>query len=195
MLIEWCFTLLLTVFQSYHSDSSHYSCFPVKVMYHMVIYVWERVENFVRKGENAGTSIFSFSHSVFKTLVTRDISCWDRSVIGLRLGYLCKHGWLIVWCLMLFSTVFQLYHCGQCTNRCFPGVLLTNTQHNILSKPLAAFIVKTKHSGERGMNPDYKYQQSSEKILAEPVIEPATSCSQVCNATDQLHSIHMETAK
>ena len=27
-LIEWCFTPLLTVFQSYHGDSSHYSCFP-----------------------------------------------------------------------------------------------------------------------------------------------------------------------
>ena len=27
-LTEWCFTPLLTVFQSYHSDSSHYSCFP-----------------------------------------------------------------------------------------------------------------------------------------------------------------------
>ena len=25
-LIEWCFTPLLTVFQSYHGDSSHYSC-------------------------------------------------------------------------------------------------------------------------------------------------------------------------
>ena len=25
-LIEWCFTLLSTVFQSYHGDSSHYSC-------------------------------------------------------------------------------------------------------------------------------------------------------------------------
>ena len=23
---EWCFTLLSTVFQSYHSDGSHYSC-------------------------------------------------------------------------------------------------------------------------------------------------------------------------
>ena len=27
-MIEWCFTPLLTVFQSYHGDSSHYSCFP-----------------------------------------------------------------------------------------------------------------------------------------------------------------------
>ena len=27
-LIEWCFTPLLTIFQSYHGDSSHYSCFP-----------------------------------------------------------------------------------------------------------------------------------------------------------------------
>ena len=25
-LIEWCFTPLLTVFQSYHGDRSHYSC-------------------------------------------------------------------------------------------------------------------------------------------------------------------------
>ena len=27
-LIEWCFTLLSTVFQSYHGNSSHYSCLP-----------------------------------------------------------------------------------------------------------------------------------------------------------------------
>ena len=27
-LIKWCFMPLLTVFQSYHGDSSHYSCFP-----------------------------------------------------------------------------------------------------------------------------------------------------------------------
>ena len=26
LLTEWCFTPLSTVFQSYHSDSSHYSC-------------------------------------------------------------------------------------------------------------------------------------------------------------------------
>ena len=26
IIIEWCFTPLLTVFQSYHGDSSHYSC-------------------------------------------------------------------------------------------------------------------------------------------------------------------------
>ena len=26
--IEWCFTPLSTVFQSYHSDRSHYLCFP-----------------------------------------------------------------------------------------------------------------------------------------------------------------------
>ena len=28
LMIEWCFTPLLTVFQSYHRDNSHYSCFP-----------------------------------------------------------------------------------------------------------------------------------------------------------------------
>ena len=40
---------------------------------------------------------------------------------------------------MVFNTVFQLYHSGQCTYPCFPGVLLTSTPHSILSKPLAAF--------------------------------------------------------
>ena len=52
--------------------------------------------------------------------------------------YLLQH-WLIVWCLTAFSTVFQLYHSSQCTYPCFPGVLLTNTPDNILSKPMAAF--------------------------------------------------------
>ena len=46
---------------------------------------------------------------------------------------------LIVLCIMPFSTVFGLYCGGQCTFPCFPGVLLTSTLHNILSKPLAAF--------------------------------------------------------
>ena len=40
---------------------------------------------------------------------------------------------------MQFSTVFQLYCGSQCAYPCFPGVLLTSTLHNILSKPLAAF--------------------------------------------------------
>ena len=54
------------------------------------------------------------------------------------------------------STVIHLYHGGQCTYPCFHGVLLSSTQHNILSKPLAAFhitIVEITDSGERGMNP------------------------------------------
>ena len=60
---------------------------------------------------------------------------------------------------------------------------LTITPHNILSKPLAAFLQNhwTTDSGERGMN---DYHQSSERKLVEPGIEPATSCSQVLNASD-----------
>ena len=46
---------------------------------------------------------------------------------------------LIVWCLTLFSTVFQLYRSGQCTYPCFHGVISISTLHNIPFKPLAAF--------------------------------------------------------
>ena len=37
-----------------------------------------------------------------------------------------------------FSTVYQLHRSGQCTYPSFPGVLLTGTPHNILSKSLAS---------------------------------------------------------
>ena len=49
----------------------------------------------------------------------------------------CVDYWT-VWCLMLFSTLFQLYLGTQCTCPCFPGVF-TSTTHSIISKPLAAF--------------------------------------------------------
>ena len=96
--------------------------------------------------------------------------------------------WLIVCCLTPFSTVFQLYHGGQCTYPWFPGVLLTSTPHNILSKPLTAFLHNHCQSNglrwERNESCRNDYHQSSERKLAEPGIELATSCSQVRNATD-----------
>ena len=45
------------------------------------------------------------------------------------------------WCLMLFSTVIQLYHGRQCICPCFPGVLLTSTPHTILSHITIARLV------------------------------------------------------
>ena len=69
---------------------------------------------------------------------------------------LLKSDWLIVWCLTPFSTVFQLYHGGQCTYPCFVGVLLTSAltvffpSHWLLSH---LTIVETTYSDERGMNP------------------------------------------
>ena len=46
-------------------------------------------------------------------------------------------------------------------------------------------IVETEDSGEKGMNPvAMTYHQSSGKILTKLGIEPATSCSQVRNATN-----------
>ena len=102
-------------------------------------------------------------------------------------GFFFKVNWLIVWCLTPFSTVFQLYCCSQCTYPCFPGVLLTSSPHNILSKPLAAFPHNhCRNNGqrwERNESCRNDYHQSSERILAEPGIEPATSRSQVGNST------------
>ena len=76
------------------------------------------------------TSNFSFSHNVFKSCLL--LMCQNE--------YLWSKG---------------LYHGGQCTYPCFPGILLTVTPHSILSKPLAAFpqtIAETMDSNERGMN-------------------------------------------
>ena len=100
---------------------------------------------------------FSFSNRVFKRLTEycRQVKTYGLFRKGLIRYFYHNIGWLIVWCWMPVSTVFQLYHSGQCTYPCFPGVLLTSIPHNILSKPLATFpitIVKTTDSGETGMN-------------------------------------------
>ena len=100
--------------------------------------VLDRVENIVGKGEIVCTSNFSFSHNVFKRLLSQ-----THQKVSL-----CGN------VLMLFPTVFQLYRGGQCTYPCFPGVALTSTLHNFLSKPLAAFLHNhCRNSSERGMNP------------------------------------------
>ena len=83
---------------------------------------------------------------------------------------------------MPFSTVFQLYR--QCTYPYFPGVLLTSTPHNILSKPLAAFPHNhCQISGERGMNavamtiinPRKEYWSSRGSNQRPPVLKSATN--------------------
>ena len=102
-----------------------------------------------------------------------------RSLLG-------KNDWLIDWLIDWLCGVSRRFQ--QCTYPCFPGVLLASTPHNILSKPLAAFTNNNcRHNGqrwERSGSCRNDYHQSSEIILAEPGIEPATSCSQVRNATD-----------
>ena len=80
------------------------------------------------------------------------------------------------------SVILVHLPCNRCTCPCFPGVLLTSTPHNILSRPLAAFhiiIAKKMDSSD--------YHQSSEKILTLPEIEPVTCtlCSNVLYTIDQ----------
>ena len=88
----------------------------------------------------------------------------------------------------MFSRVLQLYPGGKCTYPCFPGVLWTSTPHNILSKPLAAVLHNhcwnNGQQWERNESCRNDYHQSSERILAEPAIKPARSCSQVPCTTD-----------
>ena len=55
--------------------------------------------------------------------------------------------------LIFYSTVFQLYRRGQFTYPCFPGVLLTSTQHKNLSKPVGSFPRNHWRNDERGINP------------------------------------------
>ena len=63
------------------------------------------------------------------------------------------------------------------------GFLRSFNQHNILANPLAAF--PHKHCWDNGQQRETnksgcnEYHQASERILGEPGIEPATSCSQV----------------
>ena len=86
--------------------------------------------------------------------------------------------------LTAFSTVFQLYRGGQCTSPYFPGVLLTSTPHNILSKPMAAFphnhCRKNRQQWERTdpvamtiMNPQKGYWPSRGSNQRPPVRKPA----------------------
>ena len=87
-----------------------------------------------------------------------------------------------------FQQYFKLYHSSQCTCPWFPGVLLTSTPHNILSKPLAAFPHNRCRNKwkwwERNKSCRNDYHHASEKILAKPGTELVTSCSQVHNTTD-----------
>ena len=87
---------------------------------------------------------------------------------------------------MVFNAVFNFFFSyigGNCTYPCFPGVLLTSTPHNILSKPPAAFPRNhCRNNGQRSARNQSSrndYHQFSERILAEPGIQPATSYSHV----------------
>ena len=95
--------------------------------------------------------------------------------------------WLILWCLMQFSPVFQLHRGGHCTYPCL-SCTSTSTPHNILPKPLATFPHNHYQNNaqwwERNELCCNDSHQSLQRILAEPGIKPATSCPQVHNGTD-----------
>ena len=69
------------------------------------------------------------------------------------------------------------------------SMLLTSTRHNIRSKPLAAFPHDHRRNNAQWREKDKSrrndYHQSLERIMAVPLIEPATSCSEAQYATDR----------
>ena len=85
------------------------------------------------------------------------IFSWNSFIHGTPHNILISLDRMIVWHVTPFSTVFQLYHCSQCTYPYFPGILLSMVPHTIFlpSHRLLSHIniVKTIHSGERGINP------------------------------------------
>ena len=103
------------------------------------------------------------------------------------LTYLIEREWIC----RVFNTVFNsilVISRRSVHLSCFPVVLLTSTPHNILSKPLTAFLDNhCRNNGqrlERNESCHNGYPQSSKRILAEPGIEPVTSCSMVRKAAD-----------
>ena len=95
----------------------------------------------------------------------------------------------MVWCLTLFSTLFNLYCGSHCTFSCFAKFLFSPVLHTIFfpSHWLLSHItiVETMDSGERNVPCRSDYHQSSERILAKPGIEPAISCSQFLYTTNR----------
>ena len=84
----------------------------------------------------------------------------------------------------------MLHRGGQCTYPFFPGVLLTSSPYNILSKPLTAFphvtVDETTDSIERGMNPlAMTLINPLKEYWPSPGIGTATCCPQLRNAADR----------
>ena len=142
------------------------------------------------RGENTPQRKFASSGSRTRNHQVMSLTC---SPLSHPVGAYVWYVWSMVYqkvllILMGCSTLFHLYQGGQCTHPCFPGVLLTNTPHDILSKPLAAFLhnhcQNNGQSWERNESCRNDYHQSLERILAKPAMKAATSCSQVRNTTD-----------
>ena len=98
---------------------------------------------------------------------------------------------------MVFSAIFNSISVISCNGNSISvisrwpvhlSMLSRSSLNNILSKSLAAFphnhCRNNRQQWERNESSCTDYHQSSERILAEPGIKPATSCSQVCNATN-----------
>ena len=124
------------------------------------------------------TSIFSFSHSIFKRLIPQ-----GRQKSGL-------FGKELIYC-MVFNAVFSIIsvtsqrpvHLSIHSWSYFHQYSVFFLSHWLLSHITTyrnnSYVVR-----ERNESCCNNYLQSSERILTEPLFEPATSCSQVSYSTN-----------
>ena len=96
--------------------------------------------------------------------------------------------WLVAWCLRRVQQYLCYKSLLPVQLSMLPGILFPVLPHNILSKPLAAFLNNhCQNNGQRWERNEFiriDYHQFSEKLSADSEIKPATSRSQVLYATN-----------
>ena len=128
-----------------HYQTTNFTLFQIERLCRRQLKIWRKWQKVIQTGrKHCGKrrncslrAISPFSTVFSKGSFPRGIK--RCHCVGMGEEY---YLWLIVWGLMSFSSLFQLYCSSQCTYPCLHAILFTSTLHNILSKPLAAFLRK-----------------------------------------------------
>ena len=157
-----------------HYQTTNFRLFRTERVRRRQFHIWRKWQKAIKMGrkqcgKRRNCSLRAISP--FSTVFAKDLLPTGRQTVSL-----CGNGLRIDLCgLTSFSTLFQWY-------------LITNTMHNIISKPPVTF--PHNHCGNNGRRWERtesclnNYHQSSERLFDEPGIEPVISLSQVLYAFD-----------